>query len=49
MELADTGGVAHFAQGLRFDLTNPFAGDLELATDLFEGAAVAVDETRSAG
>ena len=42
MELADAGGVAHFAQGLGFDLADAFAGDLELPPHLFERAGLAV-------
>jgi hypothetical protein len=28
-EVAEAGGVAHFAEGFGFDLTNAFAGDFE--------------------
>ena len=46
-QFADARGVTHFAEGLRFDLADPFAGDLELAADFFEGAAVAVLESEA--
>ena len=42
MKLADTGGVAHLAQGFGLNLANPFASDLELATDFFEGATLTI-------
>src|SRR5438477_2633224 len=42
MQLADAGGVAHFAQRLGFDLANALAGDPKLAADLFERARIAV-------
>src|SRR5688572_18181061 len=38
LQLADAGGVAHFAEGLGFDLADALAGDLELFADFFERA-----------
>lgn len=46
-ELANAGGVAHFAKSFGLDLTNAFAGDLELTSDFLEGAAVAVDQAEA--
>ncbi len=46
-EFADAGGVTHFAEGFGFDLADALAGDLELAADFFEGAAVAVLEAEA--
>ena len=46
-EFPDAGGVAHFAEGFGFDLADAFAGDLELATDFFEGAGVTVLEAEA--
>ena len=46
-QFADAGGVAHFPQGFGLDLADPFAGDLELTSDFFEGAAVAVLEAET--
>jgi hypothetical protein len=43
-ELADAGGVAHFAERFGFDLTDSFAGDAELSAHLFERSAVTVDQ-----
>jgi hypothetical protein len=43
----DPGGVAHLPQGLGLDLADAFAGDLELAADFLEGAAVAVLEAEA--
>jgi hypothetical protein len=37
-----SGGVTHFAEGFGFGLEDVLAGDLQLAADFFEGAAVAV-------
>ena len=45
--MADTGGVAHFAEGFGLDLADALAGDAELAADFLEGAAVAVDEAEA--
>ncbi len=45
--MADAGGVAHFAEGFGFDLTDALAGDFELASDFLEGAAVAIDEAEA--
>ena len=42
MQLTDTGGVSHFAQGLGFDLADALAGHLELPTDLLQRARIAV-------
>jgi hypothetical protein len=42
LELADAGGMAHFAEGLGFDLADALAGDVELAADFLEGAGIAV-------
>ena len=39
--------MAHLAEGLGLDLTDTLAGDLELAADFFEGAAVAVLEAEA--
>ena len=47
LELADAGGVAHFAEGLGFDLADALAGDLELLADFLEGAGVAVAEAET--
>lgn len=47
LQLADTGGVAHFTQSLGFDLANALTGNLELTTDLFKGAGVTVLETEA--
>ena len=46
-QLPDAGGVAHFPEGLGFDLADPLAGDLELAADFFKRAAVAVLEAEA--
>ena len=48
-ELAEARRVTHFAQGFGLDLADAFAGDLELLADLFERAAVAVDEAEAEG
>jgi len=41
-ELFGAGGVAELAQRLGLDLADALSGDVELAADLFEGAAAAV-------
>jgi hypothetical protein len=46
-ELADAGRVTHFPKGFGFDLANTLAGDLELAADFLEGAAVSIDEAKA--
>ena len=46
-ELPDAGGVAHFPQCLGLDLADALAGDLELAADFLERAAVAVLEAEA--
>jgi hypothetical protein len=46
-QLPNAGGVAHFPEGLGFDLADPLAGDLELAADFLKRAAVAVLEAES--
>src|SRR5580698_10181850 len=47
LKLADAGGVAHFPQGLGFDLANALAGDIELFADFLEGAGIAVTEAEA--
>src|SRR5690242_18235577 len=47
VELADAGGVTHFAEGFGFDLADAFAGDAKLFTDFFEGARVAVTKAEA--
>ena len=42
LELPRPGRVAQLAQRLRLDLADPFAGDVELLADLFEGPRPAV-------
>jgi len=42
MQLAQPGGMPHFSQGFGFNLTNAFAGDAELLTNLLQGAGVAI-------
>jgi hypothetical protein len=39
--------MAHLAQRLGLDLADALAGDLELAPDFFERAAVTVDQPES--
>ncbi len=46
-QLPDAGGVAHFPQSLGLDLADALAGDLELAADFLERAAVAVLEAEA--
>lgn len=46
-DLALTRRVAHFAERFRFDLADAFAGDAELASDFFKGAAIAVAKAES--
>jgi hypothetical protein len=41
--------VAHLAERLGFDLTDAFAGHLEVAADLLERALDAVEAGRSGG
>jgi hypothetical protein len=45
-EYADAGGVAHFAEGLGFDLADALAGDLELAASSI-GLSVASSSMKS--
>ena len=47
VQLADAGGVAHFAQGLGFDLTDAFASDAELPADFLERAWRAVAQAEA--
>ena len=42
LELAQAGGVAHFAEGLGLDLADAFAGDLEHLANFFQRAGVAI-------
>ncbi len=44
LELAQAGRVAHLAEGLFFDLTDAFAGDLEVNPNLLERMLDAVPE-----
>src|SRR5690242_10597567 len=39
--------MPHFAQGLRFDLANTLASDLELAAYFLKGPAISVDKSKS--
>ena len=47
LELAHARRVTHLAERLRFDLTDTFAGDLEVAADFFERALDAVEEAEA--
>ncbi len=47
VQLADARRVAHLAERLGLDLADALAGHLELLADLFERAAVAVDEAEA--
>ena len=47
VQLADARGVAHFAEGLGFDLADAFAGHFELLADLFERARVTIHEAEA--
>src|SRR5205085_11457774 len=46
-ELPNPGRMAHFAQGLRFDLANALASDLELTAHFLEGPAVSINQSES--
>src|SRR6266487_4432533 len=46
-KLPDTSWMSHFAQGLCFDLTYAFAGNLKLPAYFFQGSAVAIDQPES--
>lgn len=48
-ELTDTGGVAHFPEGLGFDLSDTLTGDLEALTDFLEGSGVPIEEAEAEG
>ena len=43
-ELPNTGRVAHFAQGLCFDLTNALPSDLKLPAYFFKRPALTIDQ-----
>ena len=47
MELADAGGVTHFAQRLSFDLSDALASHSELPADFLQGSGVAVAQSKS--
>src|ERR1700728_2686570 len=44
VQLADTRGMAHFAEGLRLDLPDAFARDAKLLADFLKRARIAVAE-----
>src|SRR5262249_1798806 len=46
-ELPNTSWMPHLAQGLRFDLTDSLAGDLELPAHFFKGSAISIDQPKS--
>ena len=43
-ELTDTGRMAHFSERFGFDLADALAGDVKLASDFFECAAITIDK-----
>ena len=43
-ELPDTSWMPHLTQGLRFDLADALAGNLELPAYFFQGSAVPIDQ-----
>ena len=47
LELSNTGGMPHFAQGLCFNLTNPLPGDLELPAHFLQRSAISIDHVCS--
>src|SRR5512146_3320720 len=47
VKLADPRRMPHLTQGLGFDLAEAFAGDAELLADLFQGAVIAIPQSKS--
>src|SRR5271170_5925643 len=47
LELAHARGMAHFAQGLGFNLPDPLAGHVKLAANLLKGARVTVADAEA--
>src|ERR1043165_3335689 len=47
LEVTEARGVAHFPQGLGFDLPDAFAGDFVLAADFLERPLLAVAQTKT--
>ena len=45
--MADAGRMAHFAQGLGFDLPNAFAGDTELLAHFLQRAGKAIAQAEA--
>ena len=46
-QLFAAAGVAELAQGLGFDLTNPFTGHTKVLTDFFEGTRTSIEKTKA--
>ena len=47
LELFRAAGVFELAQGSGFLLPDPFSGDLELLSDLFEGVLVSIAQSKT--
>ncbi len=47
LELSETRGMPHLAQGFGFDLPDSFAGDLELLAHFLERAGIPVPEAKA--
>src|SRR2546422_6807458 len=47
LEMMNAGRVPQLAQGLGFNLANAFAGDFVLFANLFEGAFVTIDQSKT--